>query len=93
MNPNTMPVEVSKDISDELSKIDNKPNIPLVTNSNIIQMPIHTPVPKPVVVIQPSPPRRCIDCKCDILPHDAMWTDYCEPCLNKFGSEACRRHF
>jgi len=93
MNPNTIPDKVSKDITDEFSKVANKPNIPPVTNSNIIQMPILIPVPKPLVVRQPSPPRRCTDCKCDISPHPAMYLDICKTCFEKIGDEARRRHF
>jgi hypothetical protein len=85
MNPNTMPVEVSK--------VDNKPNIPPVTNSNIIKMPILIPIPKPIVVRQPSPPRRCIDCKCDISPHQEWLWDKCKTCFEKIDDEARRRHF
>jgi hypothetical protein len=95
MNPNTsntMP-EVSKDITDELSKVDNKPNIPPVTNSNIIQMPIYITVPEPIVVRQPSPPRKCIDCKCDISPDQVWMWDKCEKCFEKTDNEARRRHY
>jgi hypothetical protein len=85
MNPNTMP--------DKVSKVDNKPNIPPVTNSNIIQMPIRIPVPKPLVLRQPSPPRKCRDCNSDILPHSAMYMDICKTCFGKIDDEARRRHY
>ena len=85
MNPNSMPVEVSK--------VDNKPNIPPVTNSNIIKMPIRIPVPKPLVVRQPSPPRRCKYCHSDVLPHEAAYMDICETCWGKIDNEARRRHY
>ena len=88
MNPNNMPDKVSKDITDELSNVDNKPNIPPVTNSNIL-----IPVPKPIVVIQPSPPRKCTNCKCNISPHPAMYLDICETCFGGIDDEARRRHF
>ena len=44
-------------------------------------------------VVDADQPRKCKDCKLDIKPHDAMWTDYCEPCLTRYGSGAGSRHF
>lgn len=73
--------------------IDFIDDIPPVTNSNIIQMPIRITTPKPIVVRQPSPPRRCKDCKCDISPHPAMYMDICKTCFEKIPDEARRRHY
>lgn len=68
-------------------------DIPPVTNSNIIQMPIRITTPKPIIVRQPSPPRRCVNCKCNISPQQEWMWDMCEICFAKIPDEARRRHF
>ena len=54
---------------------------------------ILTPEPKPEPVVDADPPRKCKDCKLDIKPHPGMWRDYCESCLDRYGSGAGSRHF
>jgi len=73
--------------------IDFIDDIPPVTNSQIIQMPIRITTSKPPVVRQPSPPRRCVDCKCDISPQQEWLHDMCKTCFDKIDFEARRRHF
>ena len=73
--------------------IDFIDDIPPVTSSQIIQMPIRITTPKPIVVRQPSPPRRCVDCKCNISPQQEWLHNMCVTCFGKLDSEARRRHF
>lgn len=73
--------------------IDFIDDIPPVTKSNIIQMPIRITTPKPIIVRQPSPPRRCTDCKCNISSQQEWMWDMCNTCFEAIPDEARRRHF
>lgn len=68
-------------------------DIPPVTNSQIIQVPVCVTTHKPIVIRQPSPPRRCSDCNCDISPQQEWLHNMCKICFDKIGFEARRRHF